>query len=268
MTDMETPSETSLVVREQRGAGLWLYLNATAKLNSLSTPMVHELAQALDGAEHDRSVAAVVVGARGRAFCAGADLEKVSDSLDAEDATAAFQRLVGTTFARLETFPKPTIAAVQGVAVAGGLELALSCDFIWASESARFGDAHANYGLIPGGGSSARLPRRIGPSRAKELLYTGDIISSASAADLGLVNHVVPDDELVERVDEFVTRLASRSPLGLRRTKELVNDSLEVPLHVALSRELQMAALHQESEDFNEGLSAFAEQRDPRFTGR
>jgi enoyl-CoA hydratase/carnithine racemase len=256
------------VVELRRGAALWLVLNSQPKLNALSAEMVGLLDQGLDQAEHDSGIKVVVVSALGRAFCAGADLQMVSDlkDVDAGRAVRAFRDQLGRTFRRIETFPKPVVAAVRGIAVAGGLELALCCDFIWAAEGASFGDAHANYGLLPAAGSTARLPRRIGASRAKQLIFTGDVIPARRAAEWGLINELSTDEEFDDDVDAFVTRLASRSTITTRRAKELVNDSLEVPQSIAIVRELEVGTIHEQSNDYKEGLAAFVEKREPRFT--
>jgi enoyl-CoA hydratase/carnithine racemase len=144
----------------------------------------------------------------------------------------------------------------------------LCCDLVIAAQSARLGDAHANYGLLPGGGASVRLPRKIGPTRAKYLLFTGDFVPASELVASGLVNLVVPDGELETAVMDLAAKLASRSPLGLRRMKQLVNDALEQPIATGLRLELLASALHQHSHDMNEGLAAFQEKRPPAFDGR
>jgi enoyl-CoA hydratase len=258
------------VLRERRGAALWLRLNRPDTLNGLSPEIVAGLEQGLDEAEGDPQVKAVVFAAEGRAFCAGADLKHVGALHNGhllESDQQRFLYLVGATFNRIESFPKPTIAAVHGIAVAGGMELVLCCDLVWAGESARFGDAHANYGLLPGGGSSMRLPRRIGVTRAKYLLYTGEILPCRELADWGLINAIVPDDELGDAIERVVELLGRRSPLSLRRVKQLVNDGLEVPLPIGLRMELDASAAHERSHDYREGLAAFNEKREPAFKG-
>jgi enoyl-CoA hydratase len=170
--------------------------------------------------------------------------------------------------ARLETFPRPVIAAVNGLALAGGLELVLCCDLVIAARSARIGDAHANFGLLPGGGSSVRLPRKIGLTRAKYLLYTGEFVPAADLVAWGLVNEVVDDSDLTAASDRLVAKLAVKSSLVLRRMKALVADGLEQPLDIALRGELLASEVHAFSHDMKEGLSAFEEKRKPVFLGR
>ena len=171
-------------------------------------------------------------------------------------------------FNRIETFPKPVIAAVNGLALAGGLELILCCDLVIAAESAKIGDAHANYGLTPGGGGSVRLPRKIGPTRAKYLMYTGNFLEGTALERMGLVNKVVPDVALEKTVAILAARLCEKSPLGLKLMKQLSDDGLEQPTETALRNELMAIAAHSQSQDWTEGLAAFSEKRKPNFTGR
>jgi enoyl-CoA hydratase len=160
------------------------------------------------------------------------------------------------------------IAAVRGWAMAGGLEIVLCCDLVIAGESARFGDAHANYGLLPGGGSSVRLPRRIGPMRARELMFTGDWFGAAAMKEAGLVTRIVPDTEVETVAGLLAAQLASRSPAGLRRMKSLLLHATERGRDEALAAEQREWALHARSLDLREGLAAFREKRIPHFTGR
>jgi enoyl-CoA hydratase/carnithine racemase len=152
--------------------------------------------------------------------------------------------------------------------LAGGIELVLCCDLVIAAESAKLGDAHANYGLIPGGGSSVRLPRKIGPNRAKYLMYTGEFLPAREFLAMGLVNEVVPDAELTSAVECVVEKLATKSPVGLARMKQLVDDGLNQPEETALRLELLAFDLHSTSEDMQEGLTAFEQKRTPQFKGR
>ena len=143
----------------------------------------------------------------------------------------------------------------------------LACDLVVAAESAAFGDAHANYGLLPGGGSSVLLPRRIGVSRAKYLAFTGESVPAATMRDWGLVDVLAPDATFDARLDALLARLANNSPLGLRRMKRLIDDGLDQPIEVALRNELVASDAHRHSHDRNEGLAAFAQKRRPIFKG-
>jgi len=252
------------VTVQRRGPALWARLDRPDALNALTVAVSDGLDAAMDAAQ-DPDVRALVITGRGPAFCAGADLKAIRA---ADGDFVGFLRRVGAAFDRLEAFPKPVIAAVNGVAVAGGLELLLCCDLVIAAEGARIGDAHANYGLLPGAGSSVRLARRIGITRAKHLLFTGAMVPAHELVAAGLVNAVVSGGELEAAVDELVVTLAAKSALGLARVKRLADDALETPVPVGLRAELAAGELHAASHDMNEGLAAFAEKRTPRFEGR
>lgn len=274
----QTPRDdgTAVVQSERRDGALWLWLNRPGVLNALSPEVLDALDRGMDAAAGDDDVRCVVIAARGRAFCAGADLQHVKGLLGdgAEPGPGlrgSQQELlhrVARTFNAIEQFPKPVLAAVQGIAVAGGLELALCCDIVVAAESASFGDGHGNFGLVPGGGGSIRLPRRVGPSMAKRLLFTGDRLPARDFLGTDLVSEVTADDALVASVDALAARIAARSPLVQRLTKRLVDDGVQVPLDVALRMEIHECELHEQSHDIQEGVAAFVEKRTPRFTGR
>lgn len=257
------------VIAEVREGAMWITLNRPSSMNAITPDVILGIGQALDEAQARNDTRAVVLTGSGRAFCAGADLKFVRKETDGDNASSArFLKSLLELLNRLEAFPRPVIAAVNGIALAGGLELVLCCDLVLAAKSAEFGDAHANYGLLPGGGGSVRLPRKIGPTRAKYLMYTGEFVSASAMESAGLVNQVVEDAELNAIVDALVSKIASKSPIGLSRMKTLVNDGLEQPVEVALRQELLMTALHEHSEDIREGLAAFQGKRAPCFVGR
>ena len=255
------------VLTEVRDGAIWLTLNRPEAMNSISPAVVQGLMHGLDLAATSNEVRAVVLCGTGRAFCAGADLKFVRSTGDT-DGVGSFLGDFLVLLNRLEAFPKPVIAAVNGMALAGGLEMVLCCDLVVAARSAQFGDAHANYGLLPGGGGSVRLPRKIGPTRAKYLMFTGEFVSAERMKSAGLVNEVVDDPALLEAVGALVASIAAKSPLGLARMKALVDDGLQQPHETALRQELLMSALHEQSHDMHEGLAAFEEKRAPRFVGR
>ncbi|MGW4033466.1 enoyl-CoA hydratase/isomerase family protein [Streptomyces sp. NPDC004838] len=263
---MSQERRSDVVVVERRDGCLWLTLNRPAKLNSLDPEVIAALGAALDGlTENDRCV---VIRGRGRAFCAGGDLDAVSGLTGGGTdiaAISAFHQSISALLRRVELLPVPVVCAVQGIAVAGGLEIASACDIVVAAESASFGDGHAVYGLLPGGGGSVRLPRKIGVNRAKFLALTGRRVPASTMADWGLVALVVPDDELDSAVDALVADLAARSRVGLSRLKRMLDDSMEQPLDTALAGEQTMATLHTYSKDYAEGLAAFREKRRPLF---
>ena len=268
----ETPrNEFSTLQLQRRGAAAWITLNRPDAMNALSGAMCDELSPLLARLGRDPEVRVLVLTGAGRAFCAGADLKGVlGDSADApgaDDPLNAFLDRVSDTIDRLRALPKPTIAALNGLTMAGGLELAMACDLRIAAESARIGDAHANFGVFPGAGGTAVLPRRIGPTAAKYLLFTGDTMAAADLVPLGLVNRVVPDGELVAEVDKLASSIASKSPLVLRRMKQAVADGLDQPQATALRLERLVLDAHRHSHDIREGLAAFVGKRKPEFKG-
>ena len=256
-----------VVVVESQGQSLWIRLNRPQAMNSLTLEALLAIEAALDEAERRADIRSVVVTGTGKAFCAGADLRFIRD-LNPSGHIGGFLDPLNKTLNRLDHFPKPVIAALNGLALAGGLELLLCCDLVVAARSAQLGDAHANYGLIPGGGGSVRLPRAIGATRAKYLMLTGDFVSAQAMQEAGLVNQVVDDADLITTALSLADKLARKSPLGLKRMLALVDSGLECPIDNALRNELQLLQEHANSDDMREGLAAFAEKRPPIFTGR
>ncbi|HEY1973594.1 MAG TPA: enoyl-CoA hydratase/isomerase family protein [Pseudonocardia sp.] len=260
------------LLTERRGPALWLRLDRPQALNGLTPELLDELDAGLDKAEADTEIRCVVLAATGRVFCSGADLKYVRSLLADADTSVERQlgllHRVGRTVNRIEVFGKPVLAAVQGKALAGGLELVLAADVVIAGRSAAFGDAHANYGLLPGAGASTRLPARVGRSLAKYLMFTGDPVPAADLTHTDLVTVLVEDDQLEDEVGRIAARIAAKSPLGLARMKALAGDASDVPISVALRRELEVSELHLHSYDFREGLAAFNAKRTPQFIGR
>ncbi|TAK55912.1 MAG: enoyl-CoA hydratase/isomerase family protein [Gammaproteobacteria bacterium] len=261
-------AEDRQLLREQRQQVLWLTLNRPAAMNALTPGMVRELSAALDQAEADDGVRAIVITGAGRAFCAGVDLKSVGGDADPVANIRAFMQVATPVFDRIETLRLPVIAAVNGIALAGGLELLLCCDLIVADASARIGDGHARFGLVPGGGSGVRLTQRLGPLRARELLFTGEALPADQLLAMGLVNRVVPAGELETATQSLATTIAARSPLGIACMKRMVHNALHLPASECLATEARMCVEHTASADATEGFRAFAERRDPKFTGR
>lgn len=258
------------VIYETRASGAWLRINRPDAMNALSVGVLDGITAGLEAAREDESVRAVVLTGAGKAFCAGADLKEVL-SFRGEELVRGhreFLSYAGEVFDAIETFPKPVISAVNGLALAGGLELILCGDLVIASETARLGDAHANFGILPGGGGSVRLPRTVGPTMANYLFFTGEFLPAARLVACGLVNEVVPPDALEGRVAELVEVLATKSPLGLSRLKQLVRDGAAQEVPTAVRLELLTSEAHAHSADFLEGLTAFSEGRPPHFIGR
>ncbi|MFC2058468.1 enoyl-CoA hydratase/isomerase family protein [Chloroflexota bacterium] len=256
--------EFSNIILEKKGSVVKITLNRPEKRNALGEKTLLELEQAMAVIEQDQEARVVLITGSGKAFCAGADLTETELGRPPD----YFVRLWNRVFWTIENVGKPTVAVVNGMTLAGGLELLQVCDLAIASEDAQLGDQHANFGLIPGGGSTQRLPRLIGVRKAKELIYTGDWISASEAEQLGLVNRVVPADELQEAADELAEKLASKSPMAIKAAKRLINRGVEAPLASGLEMEIVSVGLHSTTEDMAEGLKAFGEKRSPQFPGK
>ncbi len=264
MNDFQT------IAVETKNRTAWIRLNRPASLNALTMRTIEEFENALDSLHHDHQLCALVICGGERAFSAGADLKELKERTDGagyESGPGSFTDRLTGFLCKLEEFPIPVIAAVRGWALAGGLEIVLACDLVVAGDRAKFGDAHANYGLLPGGGSSVRLPRKIGPGRAREMMFTGDSYPAAAMKEAGLVNVVVADDTVETEAQKLAEKLGQRSPAGLRRMKTLLLSATEDFKPVALEAEQREWSLHSTSNDLREGISAFREKRKPNFTG-
>lgn len=249
---------------ERRGPVLWIYLNRPQALNAMTTVMIEELALTFAEASRDSTVRTVVISGRGKAFCSGTDLAATGDPAAAPTGVPGYFEKSQAFFEQLRALHKPVIAALNGTTCAGGLELAFCCDLIYAARRAKVGDAHANFGILPGAGSSVWLSRLLGPMNAKHLLFTGELVPAETLAAQGLLR-VVDDDALETEVQALAERIAAKSGLVLRRMKELVRDTVELPLDVALRHELLVFRQHTHSHDFGEGVRAFNEKRPPQF---
>jgi enoyl-CoA hydratase len=256
--------ETVLLDRRDRVAVITI--NRPEKRNALNIQTRAEGAAILDELRADDSVRVVIItGAGDKAFIAGADIAEFADR------TAISQReimLERGLFNAVDTFPKPIIAMVNGYCLGGGCEVALACDIRVASETASFGQPEINLGIIPGGGGTQRLPRLVGEGKAMEMILTGEIIDAQTAFNLGLVNHVVPADQLEIKTMEIANRIAEKSPIALRLAKEAIKLASRSNLDEGLRREVDLFALCFSSADKDEGVKAFLEKRKPEFKGK
>jgi 2-(1,2-epoxy-1,2-dihydrophenyl)acetyl-CoA isomerase len=242
-------------------------LNRPEARNALDLTMRQELIGALDEVEADADARVVILTGAGGHFCAGGDVktmrERRQTAADGRARVESLNRLV----LRLVNFPRPTIAQVDGFAVGAGCNLALSCDLIVAADRAKFGEVFGKIGLVPDGGGTWLLSRMVGLSRAKELIFTADVIDAARAREMGLVNQVVPATDLERATRTLARRIAAGPPAVLRMAKHLVNRAATSDLASALDQEAWAQAIAITGEDHQEGLRAFFEKRPPRFTG-
>ncbi|MGG4454303.1 enoyl-CoA hydratase/isomerase family protein [Brevibacillus porteri] len=256
------------ILYEKRQQTAWIYFNRPEDMNSISKTMVSEILHTLQEVEQDEEIRVLVLSGKGKAFCAGADLkELLADVSRQQNGQAGLLDFAEKLFERLNHFPKPIIAALNGITLAGGLEIAMTADIVVAAESAKLGDSHANFGVLPGGGGAVRLPRKIGVNRAKYLLLTGEFLTAQEMKAYGFVHEVTPADELERAVQKVADKISEKSPLVLKEMKRLVRDGLEMPLDLAMRQELLTLKNHTRSHDFHEGLSAFTEKRTPIFKG-
>ena len=246
------------------GVGI-IELSKPERFNCLSKAMFRLIADALDDFEKDSAIGAVLITAQGKNFCTGAELDEVETVSRKTEDLKEFLQIGHGVLCRLEASPLPIIAAVQGLCLAGGLELAMACDVVFAADTARFGDQHAAFGLIPGWGNSQRLPRAIGLQRALDLMFSARWIDAATALDWGLIAHSVPASELGSRAQDYAELLATRSRSGIAAMKALSRRALEVDLQAGLQEEIAVATRTLEGGDAKEGLAAFKEKRTPKF---
>ncbi|MDZ4678345.1 MAG: enoyl-CoA hydratase-related protein [Oligoflexia bacterium] len=247
------------------GVGV-LKINRPKALNALNEQVLKELDTQLDEIDTDRDLRALVItGAGEKAFVAGADIVAMSE-MNSEQA-AAFSKLGQSVFRRLEILRIPVIAAVNGFALGGGTELACSCDFIYASENAKFGQPEVLLGLMPGFGGTQRLARFVGLPRARELIYTGEQINVQQALEMGLVNKVFSKETLLDEALKTAKIISKRAPLAVTASKEAINDGFDVAIDKGLGFELDLFGELFDSQDVKEGTKAFTEKREPKFTG-
>ena len=253
-----------LVLVEKSGALATLTLNRPDKLNAISPELLQALVEALEALNRKPELRCLVLTGGPKVFAAGADIQAMA----AASPVDIYLRNTRQLWQRLWALDKPLIAAVCGVAFGGGCELALSCDLIVAGESACFGQPEIKLGIMPGAGGTQRLAPAIGPYRAMELILTGEPISASEALQAGLVNRVVPDDQVLAEARKLAAVIAERPPVAVRLARRAVRLGVERTLLEGLELEQRNYRLLYDTEDQKEGMNAFLEKRDPKFKGR
>jgi len=259
--------EPRYVIYEKSEGIATITLNRPEALNAFSKEVVEEVLNALGDAAQDENVRVVILtGAGEKAFSAGADIKTMvgMTALKARELSLTGEKLC----VALENLGKPVIAAINGYALGGGLEVAMACDLRIAAENAKMGQTEVNIGLIPGWGGTQRLTRLVGKTKAKELVFTGRIIDAKTAEQIGIVNMVVPADKFREKVRQFALELAEKPPVAVKVAKALINKGEDISLDAALALEREGFGVVASSDDLKEGVSAFMEKRKPSFKGK
>jgi len=265
--NLSRPLET-LVLEPSAGGVLTVRLNRPEVANSLNTMMGEELLEVFGEIERrpDPHRVVILTGTGSRVFCGGADLKQRDGMSSAEFETQhyLFERMVRLIY----DCPVPLIACVNGAAIAGGLELALACDFIVAADTARFGFTEVSRGIMPGGGGTQHLPRAIGLRRAKELIFTGGLFGADEALACGLVNHVYPQSSVREEALKLAGRILVNAPIAVRQAKKAINHGVQMDVRSGFFFEVEAYSRLIATDDREEGIRAFNEKREPRFSGR
>lgn len=244
-----------------------LRIDRPEAMNSLNAQVLSELSEGLDEIENDCTIKAVIITGEGKAFVAGADIAFMH-GLD-EQSGYDFGRLGQKVFRRIETMEKPVIAAVNGFALGGGCELAMACDIRIASERAKFGQPEVGLGIIPGYSGTQRLPRLVGKGKAMELILTGNIITAEAAGAIGLVDHVVPPESLMDDALALARKIAGNAPVAVAYAKKAMQRGMEVSdMDEAILIEAEYFGKCFSTSDQKEGMGAFLEKRKPQFTGK
>ncbi|MEL7636084.1 MULTISPECIES: short-chain-enoyl-CoA hydratase [Sporomusa] len=256
----------NVLYQTDNGTGM-ITLNRPKALNALNSELLTELNGLLDEIAQDDSVKVIIItGSGDKAFVAGADIAEMQNMSPLEG--RAFGKFGQAIFRKLENLPQPVIAAVNGFALGGGCELAMACDIRIASEKAKFGQPEVSLGIVPGFGGTQRLPRLIGKSRAKELLYTADMINAEEAYRIGLVNRIVAADALLSTAKELAEKIMARAQAAVQLCKAAVNTGMDTDLESGIAYEAEVFGLCFASADQKEGMSAFIGKRKPNFSNK
>ena len=239
-------------------------LNRPQALNALNAPLLGELVDALTKLDADEAVRCIVITGNERAFAAGADIKEMAEASSVD----MLRRNALARYDAVRKIAKPIIAAVSGWALGGGCELAMACDMIVASETARFGQPEINIGIMPGAGGTQRLTRALGKARAMELILTGDYLSAQEAHARGLVNRVAPPELYLEEAQKLARRIAAQPPVAVRLAKDAVLKAQDLSIEEGLDYERRVFYLLFATEDQKEGMAAFIEKRPPTWKGR
>jgi len=255
-----------LILEERQDRVVLLTLNRPEVMNSFNFALLRELGEKVELFQWDPEVRVIIITGAGKAFCAGADLKERATM--PEDQVRKFIFTLRSLFTFIELMNKPVIAAVNGIALGGGTELALACDIRIASESATMGLTETRLAIIPGGGGTQRLPRIVGRGKAKELIFTGRRVDAKEALEIGLVNKVAPAGKLIDECLEMAAMICEAGPIAITQAKYAVNYGCEVDLHSGLAIESNAYWVTIPTEDRMEGLTAFREKRKPVYKGK
>ena len=254
----------NLTITKKNGSTI-LTISRPSALNALNTDVLNELGRAIDMIAVDETVNILVITGEGKAFVAGADIVEMKDMNTPRG--REYGILGSSVFRKLELMEKPVIAAVNGYALGGGCELAMSCDIRIASEKAKFGQPEVSLGITPGFSGTQRLARIVGQARAKEIIFSGNMITAQEAAAIGLANRVVPHDLLMPETLALAEKIVSNAQLAVRYAKSAIDRGFESDIDVGIAIENNLFGLCFATEDQKEGMTAFVEKRSPKFTG-
>ena len=252
------------ILTEMRGRVGLVTLNRPEAMNALNHTLTRELMDALEAFDNDDAIGAMVITGNQKAFAAGADIKEMAD----KTVQQMYDNDPIAQFGRIRTIRKPVIAAVSGWALGGGCEIALSCDMVIASETAKFGQPEITIGVIPGAGGTQRLPRAVGKAIAMEMVLNNRTLSAAEALQFGLINRIVPVEAYLDEALKLAEEVASRAPVAIRSAKKIVNQAYERFLGDALTEEKKDFYNLFTTEDQKEGMRAFAEKRKPQWKGK